>query len=188
MNNNLENEIREELEKEKILNFYNKNKKKIIFFIIFIILFIFGYQFQSLYQKKNNSEDIEKILLSKIYLDNKNQKGIDLLNEVKKSNNHNIMIISYYELIEFFLNNNKSQDAFDQILLLKKKLKNNKKALELLSIKETIIKFDNIEENEILNLLKSVKNENFLKIKNKLLYDFYIKNNQLDKASQFLIK
>ncbi len=36
MSSNIENEINQELEKEKFINFYKKNKFKIIFFILFI--------------------------------------------------------------------------------------------------------------------------------------------------------
>ena len=52
-------------------------------------------------------------------------------------------------------------------------------------IKKVILNFDSISENEILNLTKNKKNkDNFKLLKTKLLYDYYIKSNQLEKAKQ----
>ena len=78
--------------------------------------------------------------------------------------------------------------ALEQLKLLRQMLKNNDNALELLDLKEVIIRLDSIEEKEILSLLKSSKKQNLSITKNKLLYDFYIKNNQPKKAEQFFIK
>jgi len=58
----------------------------------------------------------------------------------------------------------------------------------LLNIKIVILKFDQITENEILKLLKIKNNKNFNLIKSKLLYDFYIKSGQKDKAKQVLLE
>lgn len=183
MNTNLENEIRQELEKEKFINFYKKYKTKIIFFIISIIIFIFGYQFRILYINKANSENVEKILLSQIYLYEKNQNGIKILNEVKNTDNFTISIISTFKLIDYYLDKNDKKSALEYLIFLKKKIVNDDNFIELLNIKETIIKFDEIKEEEILNLLK--KSDKFSSIKNKLLYDFYLNKNQVSKAKQF---
>lgn len=189
MINNLENEINQELKKDKLLNFYKKNKIKIISLIIFLIILIFGYQFRAYYINKKNSEYIEKILLSTIYLDQESQKGIDSLNEIKdKINSDTIVILSSYQLIDFYLKKNNKQKALEEIIYLRKKLKNNSNALELINIKEAIIRFDQIEEKDILKLLKNEKKENFMSIKKKLFYDFYTKKGQLNKAKQFILK
>ena len=56
---------------------------------------------------------------------------------------------------------------------------------ELTEIKKVILNFDTITENQILNLTQDKKNkDNFKLIKTKLLYDYYIKSNQLEKAKQ----
>ncbi len=185
MNNNFENEINQELGKEKYINLYKKNKFKIFFFVLFAFLLIFGYQIKTMYLNKKNSENIEKLLLSKIYLYEKNKEALDILNEVKNANNDTISILSSYQLIDFYLEKKDEKAALEQLNFLRKKVKNNNYAMELLDIKEALIRFDNIEEKNILKLLKSSKNNNFLTIKNKLLYDFYIKNKMLIKAKQF---
>lgn len=188
MVSNIENEINQEIEKERFINFYKKNKFKIIFFILFMLFLIFGYQIKIIYLNKKNSEFIEKILLSKIYLDEKKKEGLDILNEVKNTNNDTIFILSSYQLIDFYLEKKDEKAALEQLNFLRQKLKKNSYALELLNIKEVIIKFDYIEEKEILNLLKTSTKQNFTIIQNKLLYDFYIKNNQPIKAKQFYKK
>ena len=188
MSSNIENEINQELEKEKFINFYKRNKFKILFFILFLIFLIFGYQIKTIYINKKNSENIEQILLSKIYLDDQNKEGLNILNKVKKTNHDTISILSSYQLIDFYLKKKDEKAALEQLELLRQRLKNNDNALELLDLKEVIIRFDSIEEKEILNLLKSSKKQNFSITKNKLLHDFYIKNNQPKKAEQFLIR
>ena len=56
---------------------------------------------------------------------------------------------------------------------------------ELSEIKSIILNFDNLEENEILEFSKKNKSKaNFNLIKSKLLYDYYIKTNQMKKANQ----
>lgn len=184
MENSLEKEITEELERDKYINFYKKNKNKIIFFILFFLILIFGYQIRSFYYDKQNSGDIEKILLSQIYLgENNNKEGVDILNEVKKSNNETIVILSSNKLIDFYVKRNEMQKALNEIIFLKERLKNNSYSLELINIKEAIIKFDNIKENEILILLKKTNNEYFSSIKKQLIKQYYIKNNQFKKAN-----
>ena len=54
---------------------------------------------------------------------------------------------------------------------------------ELSEIKKVILYFDDIKESEILNISKDNKS-NFKLIKTKLLYDYYLKSNQLEKAKQ----
>ena len=188
MENNFENEINQELEREKFINFFQKNKIKIIFFLLSLFFLIFGYQIKKFYQTKTNSENIEKILLSKIYLQNDKQGAINLLNEIKKSDNNSISTLSSNELISFYLKEKNLISVMNEINFLKKKIGNDKQALTLLNIKEVLIKFDTIKEKEILELLKETKNDNFLLIKKKLLYDFYIKDNQIKKAEQFKLK
>lgn len=188
MENNFENEINQELEKDKFINFYKKNKIKLIFFLIFFIFSIFGYQLRTIYKNINNSKNIEKILLSKIYLDEKKQEGQSILNEIKDSSDFSISMLSTFQLIDFHLKNGEKNKALKELYFLKNKNKNNERVLDLLTIKEVIIKFDYITENEIVSLLKKNNNKNFAIIKNKLLYDFYIKSNQLKKAEQFIVK
>lgn len=185
MENSLEKEITQELERDKFINFYKKNKNKIIFFILFFLILIFGYQIRSFYYDKQNSENIEKILLSQIYLgeNTNNKEGIDILNEVKKSNNETIVILSSNKLIDFYVKRNEMQKALNEIIFLKERLKNNSYSLELINIKEAIIKFDNIKENEILILLKKTNNEYFSSIKKQLIKQYYIKNKQFKKAN-----
>lgn len=187
MEKSFENEIYQEFKEEKLINFFKKYKIIIIsIFLIFIVL-IFIYQFNIFYIKKRNIENVEKILLSQIYLDNQNLIGLNILNDLSKSENNSISILSSKKLIDFYLKENKKDEALKKIIFLKKKLKKDTVNLELLNIKEAVIKFDDIKEEELLKILKTKENETFTNTKKKLLYDFYIKNNEIKKAKQFLV-
>ena len=87
------------------------------------------------------------------------------------------------KLAEYYINNNQKNKALE--ILNNTEVFGNSMFIELSEIKKVILNFDNINENEILNLTKNKKNkDNFKLLKTKLLYDYYIKSNQLDKAKQ----
>ena len=55
----------------------------------------------------------------------------------------------------------------------------------MIKIKKTLLLFNSLNEAEILNLIKiNQKKDTFISIKKKLLFDFYMKNNQSKKAQQ----
>ena len=87
------------------------------------------------------------------------------------------------KLAEYYINNNQKNKALE--ILNNTEVFGNSMFIELSEIKKVILNFDNINENEILNLTKNKKNkDNFKLLKTKLLYDYYIKSNQLEKAKQ----
>ena len=87
------------------------------------------------------------------------------------------------KLAEYYINNNQKNKALE--ILNNTEVFGNNMFIELSEIKKVILNFDNINENEILNLTKNKKNkDNFKLLKTKLLYDYYIKSNQLEKAKQ----
>ena len=86
------------------------------------------------------------------------------------------------KLAEYYINNNQKNKALE---ILDIQVFDNNMFIELTEIKKVILNFDTITENQILNLTQDKKNkDNFKLIKTKLLYDYYIKSNQLEKAKQ----
>ena len=94
--------------------------------------------------------------------------------------------LNYYRLVklnEYYINNQKNK----ALELLKFKDFDNNMFKELLNIKKIILNFDDIARKKYWPYLE-IKKDNFKLLKTKLLYDFYIKSNQLDKAKQIQIK
>lgn len=183
MSNELETQINDELLKDKIFNFLKKNK--IIFSLIIFILIILPISLQVffLYQNKKQEHFISKYIEADILLNNKDIRGIQILNLLKDKGNDTARLLAVNKLAEYYLNSNNKEKAL-KILSDAENFDNNM-FKELIEIKFMIMNFDNIKENEILSFSRKGKtNEKFKLIKTKLLYDYYVKSKQFEKAKQ----
>ena len=183
MSNELESQIKESLFKEKIEKFYKKNKILIIVFFIILIVTPIFIQINSYLNKKNNENLLEQYLKAESLIKKDDNQALEILENLTNSQNQTIQKLALNRTIDIYLN----QGQKDKALLQFEKVRDfdNKLFDELNNIKQVILKFDTIKESEILDLLKiDNKNDSFILIKKKLLYDFYIKSNQLNKAKQ----
>ena len=183
MSNELESQIKESLYKEKIEKFYKKNKILIIVFFIILIVTPIFIQINSYLNKKNNENLLEQYLKAESLIKKDNNQALEILENLTNSQNQTIQKLALNKTVDIYLN----QGQKDKALLQFEKVRDfdNKLFDELNNIKQVILKFDTIKESEILDLLKiDNKNDSFILIKKKLLYDFYIKSNQLNKAKQ----
>jgi len=183
MSNELESQIKESLFKEKIEKFYKKNKILIIVFFIILIVTPIFIQINSYLNKKNNENLLEQYLKAESLIKTDNNQALEILENLTNSQNQTIQKLALNRTVDIYLN----QGQKDKALLQFEKVRDfdNKLFDELNNIKQVILKFDTIKESEILDLLKiDNKNDSFILIKKKLLYDFYIKSNQLNKAKQ----
>jgi len=185
MSNELESQIKESLFKEKIEKFYKKNKILIIVFFIILIVTPIFIQINSYLNKKNNENLLEQYLKAESLVKTDNNQALEILENLTNSQNQTIQKLALNRTVDIYLN----QGQKDKALLQFEKIRDfdNKLFDELNNVKQVILKFDTIKESEILDLLKiDNKNDSFILIKKKLLYDFYIKSNQLNKAKQIL--
>ena len=183
MSNELESQIKESLFKEKIEKFYKKNKILIIVFFIILIVTPIFIQINSYLNKKNNENLLEQYLKAESLIQKDDNQALEILENLTNSQNQTIQKLALNRIVDIYLN----QGQKDKALLQFEKVRDfdNKLFDELNNIKQVILKFDTIKESEILDLLKiDNKNDSFILIKKKLLYDFYIKSNQLNKAKQ----
>ena len=183
MSNELESQIKESLFKEKIEKFYKKNKIFIIVLFITLIITPIFIQINSYLNKKNNENLLEQYLKAESLIKKDDNQALEILENLTNSQNQTIQKLALNRTVDIYLN----QGQKDKALLQFEKVRDfdNKLFDELNNIKQVILKFDTIKESEILDLLKiDHKNDSFILIKKKLLYDFYIKSNQLNKAKQ----
>jgi len=179
---NLETEIKDELLKEKFVKIFNKNKFLIVFLSIFICLVPIVYQIYFFKLEKNNEKYLSEYLKAISLIETDNKKALKIFENLRNSNNETIIVLSINKLLENYLKKNQINNA---ISVINSNLEIQSIFLsDLIKIKKALLLFDNIKEDEILNLL-NLKNNNFFKdVKTKILIDFYEKNNQLDKANQ----
>ena len=183
MSNELESQIKESLFKEKIEKFYKKNKILIIVFFTILIITPIFIQINSYLNKKNNENLLEQYLKAESLIKKDDNQALEILENLTNSQNQTIQKLALNRTVDIYLN----QGQKDKALLQFEKIRDfdNKLFDELNNVKQVILKFDTIKESEILELLKiDNKNDSFILIKKKLLYDFYIKSNQLNKAKQ----
>ena len=181
MSNELETQIDDDLLRDKVLNFFKKNKIKVFLLMFLLIVLPISLQVFLFYKDKKQEEFISRYIEAEILINNNDKKGIQILNTIKEKGNDTIKLLAISKLTEYYINNNQKDKALR--ILNDAKGFDNKMFEELSEIKKVILHFDDIKESEILNISKDNKS-NFKLIKTKLLYDYYLKSNQLEKAKQ----
>ena len=141
---------------EKIRDYINKNKKKILsilLFLLMILILFFGY---------NEYKKSEKIKISNLYSsstmnysnDNKLETLNNLINIINKKDS-TYSPLSLYFIIDndITIDNEQINDLFDVLIKdtkLKKEIKN------LIIYKKALFNADNSDENELLEILKPI--------------------------------
>ena len=187
MSNEIENEIQESLVKDKIKYFITKNKIKIIITGIICLILILSLPIYEEYKIKKNAKILQKYSSALLYLrTNKQEEGIKKLNDLMiSSSNNKIKILATNKLLSLYIN----EKNIDKALIVINKILSDKNIdkdeKDLLNIKKVLLKFDNIGENEILQLLKPNKqNNSFKKLSYLILLDFYTMKNQKIKIQE----
>lgn len=188
MSNELNNQINESIYNDKILNFYKKNKYYIIFFILIIILGPILYQIKLTMDNNSSAKDLEKyaIITNEVIKKNQNE-AINQFIQLTSSKNDTVVMLSLNQLISLT-----KQPYTEVIKILDNLIKKNKlsnKNTDLLKIKKSLLIFDNASEQEMLELLdiKSNNESYFKKIILQILSDYYLSQNQKNKAQEIKV-
>ncbi len=169
------------------INFIRSNSKIFIYSlaIIFITLIIFFWHLNS---KENNKTIIsDNYIKAQSFLKNeKKDEAKKILLDIVEKNNSPYSSLALFLIIENDLVENKSiiLDYFDKII---ENSNLQKEDLNLIKFKKAIYISDLKNEQDILKLLNPIINSNSV-WKNhalKFLGDFYISNNQTQKANQY---
>ena len=180
--NQIFNEIEDDLKKDKILNFFKKYKFIIIIIISLIfltILIIAGKNilFESI-EKKNTQEYVIILGLINDKKIDEAKKRLEILKD-SKINLYKVLAIS--KLLEL-----SKENKNEQISILDYAIKSNieKNDKDLFKIKKALLAFDNLEEQQFLNLLNpgDFKNSPWRVLSLELLGDFYLSKGQKIKA------
>lgn len=185
MSNEFENQIKEEVFKEKITNFFRNYKPWIIILSMIAITGPIIFQVYFFYIEKNDENLLSEYLKAETLLNNNEAEAVNIFNKIKDNKNETISLLATGKLLEIYLSKNDHQKV--DILINHKQ---NKSSLEMYDelkrIKKVLFSFDKIQEEEILKLLDNKKVKIFKQTAKKLLYDFYMKNNQYEKAKQII--
>ena len=175
---------------EKIKNFIINNKKSLIILLILflgIIISFFGYKEFKKSQTIKISDDYNSIIIN--YSNETKNETIKGLVEIINKKNSTYSPLSLYFIIDnkLITNQQKINDLFNVLIddtPLEKEIKN------LIIYKKGLYNADNIQENELLEILRPLINTKSVWSSHALylIAEFFYSKNEKQKAKDFFIK
>ena len=186
MSSELENQIKDDLFRDKVIKFFSQYKKYLITLLILLITIPSFYHAFKAYERNKSEKLLEDYSKAIMMLSNENLDEADkIFTKLLNEKNEAIMISSLNKIIEINLkkkNPKKNIILIDDILNSKKLSTLN---TELLKIKKALLIFDKADEKTMLDLLnKNEKQSKFYSLSMQILVDFYISKNELSKANE----
>jgi len=186
MSSELENQIKDDLFRDKVIKFFSQYKKYLITLLILLITIPSFYHAFKAYERNKSEKILEDYSKAIMMLSNENLDEADkIFTKLLNEKNEAILISSLNKIIEINLkkkNPKKNIILIDDILNSKKLSALN---TELLKIKKALLIFDKADEKTMLDLLnKNEKQSKFYSLSMQILVDFYISKNELSKANE----
>ena len=186
MSSELENQIKDDLFRDKVIKFFSQYKKYLITLLILLITIPSFYHAFKAYERNKSEKILEDYSKAIMMLGNENLDEADkIFTKLLNEKNESIIISSLNKIIEINLkkkNPKKNIILIDDILNSKKLSALN---TELLKIKKALLIFDKADEKTMLDLLnKNEKQSKFYSLSMQILVDFYISKNELSKANE----
>lgn len=186
MSSELENQIKDDLFRDKVIKFFSQYKKYLVTLLILLITIPSFYHAFKAYERNKSEKILEDYSKAIMMLGNENLDEADkIFTKLLNEKNEAIMISSLNKIIEINLkkkNPKKNIILIDDILNSKKLSALN---TELLKIKKALLIFDKADEKTMLDLLnKNEKQSKFYSLSMQILVDFYISKNELSKANE----
>ncbi len=186
MSSELENQIKDDLFRDKVIKFFSQYKKYLITLLILLITIPSFYHAFKAYERNKSEKILEDYSKAIMMLSNENLDEADkIFTKLLNEKNESIIISSLNKIIEINLkkkNPKKNIILIDDILNSKKLSALN---TELLKIKKALLIFDKADEKTMLDLLnKNEKQSKFYSLSMQILVDFYISKNELLKANE----
>ena len=172
---------------EKIKDFFVKNKKVIIYFFVFLVVFVLSFYFYQIYkddQRKQISEKYNSAVID--YENNDKIKTILSMRDIIEYKDSTYSPLALYFIIDNKLVENKNEvnEMFD-ILINKTSFENEIK--NLIIYKKALYNADEIQENELLEILKPIINSDSI-WKSQALYliaEYFYSKNEKQKSKEF---
>ena len=186
MSSELENQIKDDLFRDKVIKFFSQYKKYLVTLLILLITIPSFYHAFKAYERNKSEKILEDYSKAIMMLSNENLDEADkIFTKLLNEKNEAIMISSLNKIIEINLkkkNPKKNIIIIDDILNSKKLSALN---TELLKIKKALLIFDKADEKTMLDFLnKNEKQSKFYSLSMQILVDFYISKNELSKANE----
>ena len=186
MSSELENQIKDDLFKDKVNNFFSQYKKYLISLLILLITVPSFYHAYKAYERNQSEKIIENYSQAMMLFKNENlDESSTIFAKLLEETDEFIIVSSLNQLVEINIKKKEPEKniiLIDSILNSKKLSKLN---IELLKIKKALLIFDKADEKTMLDLLnKNDKQNKFYSISMQILNDFYISRNEVSKANE----
>ena len=186
MSSELENQIKDDLFRDKVNNFFSRNKKYLITLIILLITIPTFYQTYKAYERNQSEKILENYSQALMILQNGDlDESKKIFTKLLQEANETTVISSLNKIIEI---NFKKKEPKKNIILIDSILNSKKLSnlnVELLKIKKALLIFDKANEKDMLDLLnKNGKQDKFYSLSMQILNDFYISKNVISKANE----
>ena len=186
MSSELENQIKDDLFRDKVNNFFSRYKKYLITLLILLITIPSFYHAYKSYERNQSEKIIENYSQAMMLLKNENlDKSSTIFTKLLEETDEFIIVSSLNQLVEINIKKKEPEKNIilvDSILNSKKLSKLN---VELLKIKKALLIFDKADEKTMLDLLnKNEKQDKFYSISMQILNDYYISRNEVSKANE----
>lgn len=184
MSNELDEQINDSLQKEKILYFYKKFKFYIILVLSILIILPLTYQIYNYLEKEKNAKNFEDYSFALNELRNGRGNNAYLIFEkLADSDNSTIVMLSFNQLYQIYKNDRRKIMGIIEKIIKKNNL--NKNSLELIKLKKSLMIFDQANEQDMLELLNIKDKNNYVyRLALEIMFDFYKKNKQINKADE----
>jgi len=180
--NQIFNEIEDDLKQDKFINFLKKYKLTIIIFFSLLILTIFFIVGKNIiFENRAKKYTQEYVVILSLINDKKIVEAKNRLEILKDSKINLYRVLAISKLLEL-----SKENKNEQISILEYAIKSNieKNDKDLFKIKKTLLAFDNLNEEQFLNLLNpgDFKNSPWRILSLEILGDFYLSKGQKIKA------
>ena len=179
--------VNDNTRRQKIINFFVKNTKKLIITFSVIILIIFGYFIYEDFQKKNKIKLANRYNLAtiKFIFEDKNKFKKELIAIVNEKDRTYSPLALYFLIDNNIINeNNKINKLFDVII---NETELEKEIKHLVIYKKALFNSDFASENNLIQILNPIINSDSV-WKSHALYlmaEYFYYKNQLQKSKEF---
>ena len=180
--NQIFNEIDNDLKQDKLLNFFKKNKFIIVIIISLILLIIFIIVGKNIiFENRAKKNTQEYVIILNLIKDKKVDEAKKRLEILKNSKINIYKVLAISKLLELSKENKNEQISILDYAIKSDIEKNDK---DLFKIKKALLSFDNLDEQQFLNLLNpgDFKNSPWRVLSLEILGDFYLSKGQKIKA------
>jgi hypothetical protein len=180
--NQIFNEIDEDLKQDRFINFFKKYKFIIIIIISLVLLsIVFVVSKNIIFESRAKKYTQEYVVILSLINDKKIDEAKKRLEILKNSKINLYKVLAISKLLELT-----KEIKNEQISILDYAIKSNieKNDKDLFKIKKALLAFDNLDEQQFLNLLNPAdfKNSPWRVLSLEILGDFYLSKGQKIKA------